>query len=181
MSKLTNALNKLKSQTSIPKADVLRGTFTKTNKNMVIRGQKYHMIVDEDSKEYSDDENSTLELFHFSLDLDDQSLPLSDDKLAESAEEEIKVRELITEQGELGKYALPYWNHQRPNQYEDGVPQGIAQRRTSGPVFDGWVMINYQLWKFNIWPAEGNEYMTIAGVPEEKERGRIREYLESQS
>lgn len=180
MSDIATALNSLTQLGEIKTHTQIEGIWTKSSKTFTLHGNKFEIIVDEDSKVYetAEDGGNILKEMHFKVEPIGDYEPLEADILA-NIEYERKEREAIAERG---GWNMPFWNSQRPSCYDQGgthVPQGIMHQKfhPRGPVLEGMFMHEFKIYSLEVWDTPDGQALNIRGTTEEGKRDAIRASL----
>ena len=80
----------------------------------------------------------------------------------------------MTDESEVDNltWSFPYWQHKRPIE-----GSGVVQKRETkgGLAYDGLVMLDYKIYKINLWEQSKGDSYNIDGREEKAEKARLAE------
>lgn len=120
--------------------------------------QVHKVIVDADMTEFDDEGDMVFVMAN----LECEEVKISEEQLCENLEAEIAVDQKT--------WSFPYWRHNRP---KNG--QMVLQIRITkgGLAYDGLAMIDYVIYKINLWETKNGIIFTIEGRDEQSEIARL--------
>lgn len=141
--------------------DLVRGSWD--NKKKVLTdaySQEWKITVDKDSIEKS----SEGIIIYMPIDLKKVKSKIPEDALIKNMMEESEVDNLT--------WSFPYWQNKRPVE-----GSGIVQKRETkgGLAYDGLVMLDYKIYKINLWENSKGDTYNIDGKEEKAEKARLAE------
>jgi len=160
MQKLEELIKKIQAKKN-ESPDLIKGEWNKDNKYLKdSNGQTWKVTIDDKTIEYNEDGEITYMLVL--ADKDESNI--KDDKMEKNMLDYLEVDTLT--------WNFPYWMHKRPEE-----STGIIQKRDTrgGLAFDGLVMLDYKLYKINLWERKGTEAFNIDGREERAEKARLQE------